>query len=379
MMDKQKLEPYYRAFRLCLWLYLFMVSIKMMGTGFKTLGSQVDIEGLLTQWSDNPLMGVCIGLIATALVQSSSFTTSMLVSLVASGFLSLGQAIPMVMGANLGTTITSFFVASAHVARREEFRRAFSACTVHDIFNLLAVLVLLPVEWLFHPLQWLAEGLGKPLGGLLVGGGGGMPKSPLDALLKPVVHGVEGLLQLFSDNPKVVGSCLILFALVVLFISLSRMVIALRAVFMGGVERVVHEFLFKRWWTALLFGIVVTALVQSSSMTVSLIVPMVASGILTIERAFPFTLGANIGTTITAFLAAMVAGSPAGIALALAHLFFNAAGTAVFLPLRKIPITLTLWLAKFVYSRRWFAFVFIGTVFFLIPAVILALCRAAGR
>lgn len=376
-MTKQPFAPYLRVVRLCLWLYLFMVSIKMMGAGFKTLGRQVDIEAMLSQWSRNPLMGVCIGLMATALVQSSSFTTSMLVSLVASDFLTLQQAIPMVMGANLGTTITSFIVASAHVARRAEFRKAFSACTVHDVFNFLAVLLLLPIEWLFHPLEWLAESFARPLGGILVDAGG-VPRSPLDVILKPVINQVRGLFELYSQDPRFVGSCLVALALVLLFIALTRMVVVLRQVFMGGVERVVQDVLFRHWWTALLLGTTVTALVQSSSMTVSLMVPMVSSGILTLEQAFPFTLGANVGTTVTAFLAALVAGSPAGIGLALAHLMFNVTGTAVFLPLRKIPITLTLRLAGIVYRQRWFAFAFMGGVFFLLPGVILAVCKTLG-
>lgn len=375
---KKTLITVTRVLRLMLWLYLFMISIKLMGGGFKILGKQIDLEGLLLTWSSNPLMGVCIGLIATALVQSSSFTTSLLVTLVATDILSLGQAVPMVMGANLGTTITSFFVASAHVARREEFRRAFSACTLHDIFNLLAVFVLLPIEWLLHPLQKMAAILSGPITSLFAGEGGKMGKGPLNAILKPILHWVEQGLEVYSTDVRFVGAAMIAIALVILFIALGRMVVVLKLVFLGGVEHAVNEYLFKRWWTALILGTIVTALVQSSSMTVSLIVPMVGSGILTLRAAFPYTLGANIGTTITAFLAALVAGTEAGVALALAHLMFNVSGAAIFLPLKQIPISLTLRLADIVYTRRWSAFVFMGTVFFVIPVSILAICRALG-
>ena len=368
-----------RGLRLILWLYLFMVSIKMMGAGFKVIGTQIDLKGLLAGATATPLMGVCIGLLVTAVVQSSSFTTSMLVTLVATGTLDLAHAVPMVMGANIGTTITNSFVATAYVARRREFQLAFSAGTVHDIFNLLTVAILLPLEALFHPLERIADLLTTPVKHYFGGEGGAIAKSPLDVVLAPPVHACRELLEAATSNPVVVGCGLLLGALVLLFVSLSRMVVVLRQVFMGGVERVVNEFLFSRWWTALVFGIVLTALVQSSSMTVSLLVPLVASGVLTLESAFPFTLGANIGTTITAFLAALVAGSHAGIALALTHLLFNLEGTMIFLPLRKIPISLSRRLARAVYKHRWVAFVYIGVVFFLVPITVLVISKAVLR
>jgi sodium-dependent phosphate cotransporter len=369
-----------RACRLIFWLYVFMVSIKMMGAGFKTLGSQVDIRAMLTAAAATPIMGVCIGLLATAIVQSSSFTTSMLVTLVAAGSIDLRHAIPVVMGANIGTTITNSLVATAHVARRREFQLAFTAGTVHDIFNLLTVAVLMPLEWLFHPLERLATVLTDPVKALFASGEGGtMSKGPIQAAVAPVVHGVEHILERISDSPVVIGTGLLIVSMVTLFLALNRMVVVLRQVFMGGVERAFNEWLFRRWWTALLCGVVITAIVQSSSMTVSLLVPLVAGGLVSIRSAFPFTLGANIGTTITAFLAAVVAASPAGVALALAHLLFNIAGTAIFLPLRRVPIRLAEKLAGVVYHHRWVALFYIVVVFFILPIVILGICRALAQ
>ena len=368
-----------RALRLILWLYLFMVSVKMMGAGFKTIGTQVDLRALLAGAAATPLMGVCIGLLVTAVVQSSSFTTAMLVTLVAAGTIDLTHAVPMIMGANIGTTITNSFVATAHIARRREFQLAFSAGTMHDIFNILTLAILLPLEVLFHPLERIASFLTLPIKDAFGGEGGTLSRSPLDIAVMPPVEAARGLLEGIVSNPSVVGSALLLCALVLLFVSLSRMVVVLRQVFIGGLERVINEFLFSRWWAALLFGIVLTFLVQSSSMTVSLLVPLVASGVLTMEAAFPFTLGANIGTTVTAFLAGLVAGSHAGIALALTHLLFNVGGAIIFLPLRGIPIFLSRRLAEVVYRRRWFALVYIGVVFFLVPIAVLAISKAVLR
>lgn len=283
------------------------------------------------------------------------------------------------MGANIGTTITNSFVATAHITRRREFQLAFSAGTMHDIFNMLTVVILLPVEALFRPLERTASFLTLPLKHAFGGEGGTLTRSPLDAVIVPVVDAARALVEAVVPHPTGVGLGLLLCALALLFLSLSRMVVVLRQVFIGGVEKVVNEFIFSRWWSALLFGAVLTFLVQSSSMTVSLLVPLVASGVLTMEAAFPFTLGANIGTTVTAFLAALVAGSHAGIALALTHLMFNIGGSIIFLPLRRIPIFLSRRLAEVVYGRRWFALVYIGLVFFLMPIAVLAISRAVLR
>ena len=125
-------------------LYLFLVSVKLLGTGFKMFGGGF-AEQLISTTS-NPLVGLFIGILATSLVQSSSTTTSTVVGFVASGILTIENAIPIIMGANIGTTVTSTIVSMGHVTRREEFRRAMAAATVHDFFNILTVVVLFPLE-----------------------------------------------------------------------------------------------------------------------------------------------------------------------------------------------------------------------------------------
>jgi sodium-dependent phosphate cotransporter len=88
---------------------------------------------------------------------------------------------------------------------------------------------------------------------------------------------------------------------------------------------------------------VVTATVQSSSATTSLIVPLAGTGVLSLRQIFPYTLGANVGTTITAILASFSTGSPAAVTVAFAHLSFNILGIAIYYPLKALP----LWLAKY--------------------------------
>ena len=112
-------------------LYFFLVSIKLLEKGIKTLGAEY--TDALFESVSNPFAGLLVGILCTVLVQSSSVTTATIVGLVGSGVLSLEYAIPMVMGANIGTTVTNTLVSFGHVRREQEFKRAFAASTMHDL------------------------------------------------------------------------------------------------------------------------------------------------------------------------------------------------------------------------------------------------------
>ena len=134
--------------------------------------------------------------------------------------------------------------------------------------------------------------------------------------------------------------------------------------------------------TAFLLGMILTAAVQSSSITTSLIVPLVAAGVISLQKAYPFTLGANIGTTITAMLASLAtvgadggAASTIGVTVAFAHLMFNIFGVVIFLPLRRVPIYLATRLSNVAAENKKWAFLFIILVFFLLPLLVILLIR----
>jgi len=129
-----------RILGLALFLYGFLVSIGLLGKAFKMFSG--GFVGDLVQSASNPLVGLFVGILATTLVQSSSTTTSLVVALVGSGTMPIDTAIPVVMGANIGTSVTNTLVSLGHISHGQEFRRAFAASTVHDFFNLLAVAVL---------------------------------------------------------------------------------------------------------------------------------------------------------------------------------------------------------------------------------------------
>ncbi len=357
----RRLDPRLQALGLALLLYAFFLGLDLIGLSFKLLGRGFS-EALFERTSD-PFVGLLIGLLATTLVQSSSTTTSLTVALVAAGALDLRTAIPIVMGANIGTSVTNTLVAMAHVSRREEFQRAFAGATVHDFFNGLAVLLLFPLEL---ATGYLA-GTAARLEGLLEGVGGIRLFDPLKAVVRPVAERISGLLEGSGYAVLAVGALL-------LVASLKLLVDLLKIAMSGRAERLLHRSLFRSTAAAVLGGVVVTVMVQSSSVTTSLMVPLVGAGVVTLEQMFPYTVGANIGTTVTALLAALSTGSPAAVSVALAHLVFNlSASLLIYLPppVRAIPLNLARRLGALSARRRILAAVYIVVVFYGLPLLLL--------
>lgn len=356
---------------LLLVLLLFFVSLELMGASFKLMGK--DFARALLETTANPFVGLFIGILATSLVQSSSTVTSMVVGIVAGGGLTVAGAIPIVMGANIGTSVTNTFVSLGHVTRKDEFRRAFAGATVHDFFNLLAVAVLFPLELFTGVISKSAGVLAHGVGGL----GGAELLSPVTLLTKPLANAVIGLA---GSN----GIVVLLLGVLGLFVALRYLVVLLRALLLGRSERLLHKYVFGTPMKALLFGVLITVMVQSSSITTSVMVPLVGAGIVTVAQIFPFVLGANVGTTITALLAALVlaagggASGEAALQVAFAHLCFNVFGIALIWPIpaiRNIPIRLAEGLGALAVKNRGYAFGYIALVFFILPVLIILSTR----
>jgi len=345
-------------------LYLFFLCIELMGGAFKLFGREAAAELLVV--TDNPIIALMLGILATSLVQSSSTTTSIIVGMVAAGSLTIEQAVPMVMGANIGTTITATIVSLGHMRRRREFELAFAGATVHDFFNFLAVLVFLPLEMLFHPIQRLATALS----GQLLGVGGATFNSPLKAIVKPVVKTFVSLGEQSISDTRILAALMLALAVALLVLALSQMVKTMHGAFAERIEAVVHKYLFRNTFLSLAMGILLTALVQSSSVTTSVVVPLIGAGIVQISAAFPYMVGSNIGTTVTAILASLVTGTPAALTIALCHLLFNVFATCLWLPLRAVPIALAVRLGRVTAERRWMAVVLVAGAFFVLPGLL---------
>ncbi len=354
-------RPALRILFLVLALFGFFIGLDLMGLAFKLFGRGF-AEALITR-TENPFVGLLIGLLATTLVQSSSTTTSMTVGLVAADALTIEGAVPIVMGANIGTSVTNTLVALGSVSRRGEFQRAFAGATIHDFFNWASVVILLPLEiWA----GWLGR-TSRVLAGLLDGVGGTRLLDPLKLVVRPVA---ESLSALTGDS----GSLTLLLGLGLLFLSLKLLVSILRDLVSGQAERVLHRTLFRSAPIAIVAGLVMTVMVQSSSITTSVMIPLVAAGIVTLEQLFPFTIGANIGTTFTAMLAALGTGGGAALAVAISHLLFNLSGTLIIYalpPIRAIPLALARAVGVVASRNRTFALIYIGVLFYVLPIALL--------
>jgi sodium-dependent phosphate cotransporter len=345
-----------------------------MGGGFKGLGKGFS-EALLTITS-NWFVGLFIGVLATSLIQSSSTTTSMVVIMVAAETLDVRSAIPIIMGANIGTSVTNTAVSLGHITRRNEFRRAFAAATVHDFFNIMAVMILLPLEYFTHILEKSAYFLA----GLLTGGPAFTFTSPLKAITKPVFKAMESGLIALTGSKVAASILLIALGLVALIAALIAIVKVMRTLLARQLETALNRVLGKSAIVAMVVGMFATAIVQSSSVTTSLLVPLAGAGLVTLSGIFPVTLGANVGTTVTALLAAMSTiedqGVPPGLVIALCHFLFNVTGILLIYPvesIRRIPMALAEWLGDLCAESRRYAFVYIAVVFFLVPITLITI------
>ncbi len=359
--DKSTLHLIFRIISLIIFIYLFIVALKLLGLSFKELGS--DYAKSLFEATSNPVLGLLIGILATSIMQSSSSTTSTIVALVAAGALRIEWAIPMVMGANIGTTVTNTMVSFAHINRRQEFGRAYAGAIVDDIFNLLAVIIFLPLQHFTNflgAISMYCSSIFEKAGGFEYFG------PPLDSLVKPLAYFI-------IDQLKGIEWLGIFIALILLFISLKFIVDNMRFLVLNRIKAFFGTYLFRNTVSALLLGFVLTAILQSSSITLSLVVPLLGAGVLSVVQMYPYALGANVGTTLTAIFAALVAGKEAGMTVAFAHFFFNMSGMAVFLPLKRIPISIAEIVAKIAERNRCIPILIVIVIFFIIPFIFITL------
>jgi len=265
-----------------------------------------------------------------------------------------------------------------HVGETSEFRRAFAAATIHDFFNVLSVVIFLPLELMFGFLEKTSAALLELF--LFDGSASIKGLNLLATITKPMIRaiGEDGLLGWVLPG-TVGGGAMIVFGVALIFLSIRQLGKLLNKVMVGRAEKLFHAAVGKGAGTGILTGAVMTVVVQSSSTTTSLIVPLAGAGMLTLDKVYPFTLGANIGTCITSLLAATAIAGPMAVPalqIAIVHLLYNSVGVLVIygIPwLRRIPIVCAEWLAGMAAKRKSFAVVYMVGVFFVIPAALVGL------
>lgn len=339
--------------------FVFMLSLELMSSAFKVLGGEIIQE--IIKATSNPFISLFIGLLSTAIVQSSSTTTSMIVAIVASGSLTLESAVPMVMGANIGTTITSTIVSLGHIIDKKAFRKAFSVAILHDFFNILCTLILFPLEYYFGVLSRLSRYVTMHVFGLASGP---------SALIKLTVKPIADYITSFVNHT---GILLLGISVLLLFFAIKYLTTLLKKLVIGESQKRMDQYVFGSPIGSLIWGAGITAAIHSSSTTTSLIVPLVAADKLSVKKAFPFIMGANVGTTITALIAS-VSKSEAALSIALAHVLFNVIGVLIFFPIpavRQIPVNMARYLGSLTVKNRLVGLVYIIMTFFLVPFVLI--------
>ena len=363
-------------------LYVFLVGITCLSSGIKGLG-----KGVMDQYLGadmNPLLALFVGILATTLVQSSSVTTALIVGVVAAGQVPVASAVPMIMGANIGTTVTSTIASLASATRTGEFKRAFAAATCHDFFNVLSVLTFLPIELLTRSItgQGILERISGVLAEMTTDSSGAKYNSPIKASFKAGAKLVKSCMEYLSDNPKVVTSLVAAAGCIIIFASLTLIVKVMRGLVLSKMERYINRFLGAGGPVGIVIGIILTVMVQSSSITTSVLVPLAGAGLVTIQQVYPITLGANIGTTITAMLASMAVGGESAVAarqIALVHLSFNLLGILVWYAppmMRAIPLKGAMCLVNFAGHSRKKAAGLVFSFFYIVPALIFLVSKA---
>ncbi|MGY3916182.1 sodium:phosphate symporter [Aeromonas australiensis] len=357
-------------------VYLILVAVGAVSHGFKGFSGGAEGAARIFAFANDPFLALLLGILATALVQSSSTVTSVIVGLVAGG-LPIGMAIPMVMGANLGTTITNTIVSMGHVRDRTEFRRAFAAATVHDFFNLLAVFIFLPLELMFGLLQHSAEWLAN----LLVGSAD-MSMKGMD-FMKPLTAPAQQLIDSAVAFLPGKGAAIATIAIGILLIlaCVTYLGKVLQQVLVGRAKEVLHKALGRGPLSGITSGALVTIMVQSSSTTTSLMIPLAGGGVFSTRQLYPFTLGANVGTTITALLAATAisgAGAQLALTIALVHVLFNLFAVAFIygIPfLRDLPVRAAEGLARVGSENKLLALGYVAGLFFALPALMMVAAK----
>jgi sodium-dependent phosphate cotransporter len=371
-MLNNKFKSFLKIFAVLAFVYLFLVSIGLMGSAFKGFGKGF-AESLISTTA-NPFIGLFIGILATSIVQSSSTTTSIVVGIVGSGAMTIPNAIPIIMGANIGTTVTNTLVSLGHIGRREEFKRAINGGTVHDFFNLMCVCILFPLELTTGILSKTATWMSN----IFVNVGGIKFVSPVKTATEPMIGLIETILIKINMSQNVLHITMLTISMILLFVSLYFIVKIMRTLVAKRAEIVLNNVIGKHGVLAIFVSLIFTAVVQSSSITIALMIPLIAAGILTVETMFPLIMGANIGTTTTAILASFATGNLSAITVAFVHFLFNTIGVCCVYPLkplRKIPIGLARALGNLAFRKRRYVILYVLTMFFIIPGILIFLSK----
>lgn len=345
---------------LALVFFLFCIKLMVASLGMFAGGFQ---ENILSSALD-PFIGLFIGLLATAIIQSSSTTSTMVVAMVATGTLTLGEAIPVIMGANVGTSLTSSIVALGFISDKGAFRKAVSAGIIHDFFNIMMVLILFPLEYYYGFLSKISIYLQRMIFG------NGVIESTGDWKWFFDLGIADRISNLFQNDVIVM-----ILSFVLLFVSIKLLTSIIRKTLIGDSQNKLRKFVFQKPIKSFGWGVLITSAIQSSSVSTSLLVPLVATKKIRLINAFPFIIGANLGTTLTALIAASFS-SETAMSIAIAHLLFNLSGALLFMLFagaREGMVKFTKKFSNVITRKRVIGLAYVVVTFFLLPFILISI------
>lgn len=353
-----KLEHILRSLSLLMVFLVFLGSLELIGKASAQLGT--GLASKLIPLTSAPIVSLFIGILLTAIVQSSSTITSGMVALVGTGAMSLQDAVPLVIGANIGTTVTATLVAFGNVTRKKEFRKGFMTAILHAAFNILSAIIFFFLEWKY---QFLSKISAFTAHHLAISFAKGSHLGDLFQFLS------KPFSMLFANLVLSQPWIILMVSVFMLFVTISLFTAILKGWIFDNSWQQLSKVVVGSPFRAILSGIGLTTAIHSSGVVTSLCVMASASEKLLIRNVYSIILGANIGTTITALIASLSRNETA-IALALTHFFFNLFGVIIFNPyffMKEIPFFISRILGKLTIENRAYAFVWILTIYFILP------------
>lgn len=316
---------------------------------------------------ENPFFGLLVGIVGTAILQSSSTTSAIIIATVSSGVLSVRTALPIIIGTNFGTTITNTIVALFQRKKNQDsYEQALAASMLHDFYNLITLSIMFPLEITYH----FIENMAFKIYGFYSGSSN---------LLGRFSNPLNSSIEYFTDIIKIITNdepvWYTIVSLALIIGSLSMLVHLLKKIFLKSIKKELSQKLFATRFRSWASGVFSTMIIQSSSVTTSLVVPLAASKELTLEQIYPYTVGANIGTGLTAFIAA-VSLNPIALIAALISLIYDVTATIlVFInPLLSwLPVYLAKQFGYYGAKYKRLPLIYIVITFIVIPLFIMQL------
>ncbi|KIH51185.1 hypothetical protein ANCDUO_18730 [Ancylostoma duodenale] len=383
-----------RFIAICIILFLYICSLSNLSTAFSLLGSRGLGKAIkASPLINDPISAVVVGMLATVVLQSATTTTNVLVGMVAADMITVHEAIPVMIGSELGGTLVNAIVSLAYSGKPEQFRRAFAAATLGDVFNICCIFVILPLE--------LATGFIEEFSWLIVDpliAEQGISFKTLDLLTDPVNEAELRNATIdddyFAPDHSFVYRCVFkngsriykcpythLFAYSSFSDSLIGWIVL--TLLKGPLAKYVRGLLSRecpgRWRPCTGYTVMLVGLIQSNNIFNSSLTPLVGSGVISLEQMYPLILGANIGGSFSAVLAALTADGSRfekTLHMAVCQVLYNIIGTFMFYLIpwtRKLPTFLARRLGEITDQYRWFIVVFILLFFVVIPGVVIGL------